>query len=113
MKPQKNTCENCGKDYYSICNGRNKFCSNKCKSAYRRKIGVDNIEKKCIKCGEKFEVYKYSKRKQKNPNISLHQYYSCVKSANCLWLVNGTSQRHHSFANITLCFGIRHSDTRG
>jgi hypothetical protein len=64
MKPQKITCENCGKDYYSICNGRNKFCSNKCKSAYRRKIGVDNIEKKCIKCGEKFEVNKYSKREQ-------------------------------------------------
>ena len=53
-----NYCENCGKDYYSICNGRNKLCSNKCKSAYRRKIGVDNIEKKCIKCGGKFEVNK-------------------------------------------------------
>ena len=73
MKPQKNTCENCGKDYYSIYNGRNKFCSNKCKSAYRRKLGVDNIEKNCIKCGKKFEVNKYSKREQ---------CYNCYPSRN-------------------------------
>ena len=39
----------------------------------RRKLGVDNIEKNCIKCGKKFEVNKYSKREQ---------CYNCYPSRN-------------------------------
>lgn len=38
----------------------NKFCSNNCKSQYRRNSGVDNITKKCEICGEGFETNKYS-----------------------------------------------------
>lgn len=57
------TCINCGKKYSSICNGENKFCSNACKSSYRRKSGVDNIEEECVICGKKFTKNKYSKTK--------------------------------------------------
>ncbi len=57
------TCLNCGVKYESVNNGTNKFCSNNCKSAYRRKLGVDNVERKCQICGDTFIVNKYAKRK--------------------------------------------------
>lgn len=57
-------CLNCNSKYKTKNHGNNKFCSNKCKSAYRRKLGVDNIERECIICGNKFETNKYSKTKR-------------------------------------------------
>lgn len=54
-------CTYCGKEYRAKNNGQNKFCSNNCKSAYRRKLGIDNIERLCSECGEPFTVNKYSK----------------------------------------------------
>lgn len=61
---QKFICVNCGKEYETLSNGVNKFCSNNCRSAYRRKSGVDDIERKCIKCGRSFKVNKYCKTKK-------------------------------------------------
>lgn len=57
------TCINCGAKYVAIYNGHNKFCSCKCKTAYRKKSGVDNILRKCEYCGREFKVNKYAKRK--------------------------------------------------
>lgn len=54
-------CEYCGNKYKTIKCANNKFCSNKCKSANRRKLGLDNIKKECIICGTEFETSKYSK----------------------------------------------------
>lgn len=51
-------CLNCGKVYYSE---KGTFCSNACKSAYRRKTGVDNETRKCVYCGKEFTVNKYKK----------------------------------------------------
>ena len=56
------TCLNCGKKFMHVRNANNKFCGNNCKSAYRRKLGVDNIERECIICGNKFTINKYHKR---------------------------------------------------
>ena len=57
---QKHRCLNCNKEYEST--GINsKFCSNVCKSQYRRKTGLDNIEKICDNCGKKYISNKYSK----------------------------------------------------
>ena len=56
-------CKNCGKEFISLPNGLNTFCSNNCKSAYRRKSGIDNINKICVKCGKEYIDNKYSKRK--------------------------------------------------
>lgn len=56
-------CENCGKKFTAIDKGINKFCSNACKSSYRRKIGADNIEVECVICGKKYTKNKYSKGK--------------------------------------------------
>ena len=42
-------CEFCGKKYVAEIKKENRFCSNNCKSAWRRKAGLDNIEKICLK----------------------------------------------------------------
>lgn len=56
-------CEYCNKTFIAINNGQNKFCSNKCKSAWRRQQGLDNVERICKKCGKKFISNKYKKAK--------------------------------------------------
>lgn len=57
------TCSNCGKPIMVTgYNRENNFCSNNCKSAFRRKSGVDNEERKCIICGASFTVSKYSRQ---------------------------------------------------
>lgn len=53
-------CENCKEDFKPK-NYTSKFCSNKCKSSFRRKSGVDDIIKKCVVCEKEFKVNKYSK----------------------------------------------------
>lgn len=52
-------CSNCGKVYVGKSNGKNTFCSNACKSAFRRKSGVDNITKICPICQKEFVTSKY------------------------------------------------------
>lgn len=54
-------CTNCGKVYVGEKNGENTFCSNACKSAFRRRSGKDNVERKCIVCGNLFMANKYKK----------------------------------------------------
>ena len=58
----KKTCEYCGSEYETkgVNRSRSKFCSNNCKSAYRRASGVDKIEKVCVFCGNTFKTDKYS-----------------------------------------------------
>ena len=52
-------CDNCGKVFVGPDNSLTRFCSNACKSAYRRKTGKDLIEKECVICGNKFKTNKY------------------------------------------------------
>lgn len=54
-------CTNCGKTYVGEISGENTFCSNACKSAYRRKSGKNNEERICVVCGNKFITDKYKK----------------------------------------------------
>lgn len=56
-------CEYCGKKFTAIEQGKNRFCSNKCKSAWRRKSGVDDEIRICCFCGRPFETNKYEKTK--------------------------------------------------
>lgn len=53
-------CEYCGKEFETQRTGNNRFCSNNCRSAYRRKSGVDNETRKCVCCGKEFTANKYS-----------------------------------------------------
>ncbi len=61
IKPIEYTCENCDKTFEALPNGVTRFCTNKCKSAYRRKSGVDNVDRICISCGSIFTINKYTK----------------------------------------------------
>lgn len=63
LKEKMYVCLNCDTHFYKKPYGTNKFCSNKCKSSYRRKLGIDNVEKICENCGGVFIDNKYNKRK--------------------------------------------------
>lgn len=60
---EKFICENCGNEYEAYRNKANRFCSNKCKSAWRRKNNIDNEERYCSICGTIYQCNKYSLRK--------------------------------------------------
>jgi hypothetical protein len=58
------TCTCCGKQFQSRSvygSGINTFCSNNCKSAWRRRHGIDNVTRQCPVCGKSFAANKYSK----------------------------------------------------
>lgn len=57
-------CIVCGDEFNtSGCKTDAKYCSNACKSQYRRDSGVDNVSRTCISCGDEFTTNKYSKAK--------------------------------------------------
>ena len=72
-KPKmKKICVFCGSEFIGYSNSN--YCSNKCKSAQRRKSGKDKITVKCIICGNDFSTNKYRPAK------------TCSKScANIMW----------------------------
>lgn len=51
-------CINCGKEYVGEKHGKTNYCSNACKSAYRRKIGLDLVPAICACCGKYFQTNK-------------------------------------------------------
>lgn len=51
-------CEVCGKEYIKKTT-RQRFCSNTCKSQYRRNNKLDQIEKTCEFCQQKFYTNKF------------------------------------------------------
>lgn len=56
-------CQVCSKNYETSKRSTTKFCSNACKSSYRRRSRVDEVLRKCKKCGKEFGVNKYAKQK--------------------------------------------------
>jgi hypothetical protein len=59
--PIKYICQCCSKEYESVKRSRALFCSNACKSQWRRDQGIDDIEKECPICNIKFTSNKYAK----------------------------------------------------
>ena len=55
------TCEYCGTLFKGTKTQR--FCSNKCKAAWRRRSGKDDIQRTCELCGKIFATSKYEKVK--------------------------------------------------
>lgn len=53
----KIVCDQCGIEYYAE---KGRFCSNACKSKWRRNNGLDNVMRKCVVCGSEFVTNKYS-----------------------------------------------------
>ena len=56
-------CDQCGTKYETRNRSHARFCSNKCKSAWRRGAGLDNEDRICVSCGDKFTTNKYGKIK--------------------------------------------------
>lgn len=52
-------CAYCGKVYVGQPRANAQYCGNNCKSAARRKSGVDNIERTCPVCGAVYLTDKY------------------------------------------------------
>lgn len=60
---RKLECKQCKSEYETTKRSQSYFCSNKCKSAWRRKAGLDNIVKKCLICDKEFIIHKYKQTK--------------------------------------------------
>lgn len=61
VEPRQFFCEQCGKEFWTKPFGTARFCSNACKSAFRRASGVDDETRVCKECGKEFRVNKYRK----------------------------------------------------
>lgn len=61
----KKICEECGGEYEVNNSHANtsRFCSNKCKSRWRRQSGLDDVERVCEHCGKVFKTNKYKPTK--------------------------------------------------
>ena len=58
--PVEKNCSFCGGVFLANHSGhRDKFCSNPCKSAHRRRAGTDNEERCCPQCNGIFSTNKY------------------------------------------------------
>ena len=55
-------CLQCGKEYQSV-QIESKFCCNACKSKWRRVNHLDDEERCCVICGNKYKTNKYNKVK--------------------------------------------------
>lgn len=73
-------CLHCGVKYKTTKKD-SKFCSNKCKSAFRRKNGLDDVVKKCERCGKEFKSNKYSKTKFCSKSCSRKNYWENLKDS--------------------------------
>ena len=52
-------CDVCSKEFENLKHTR--FCSNSCKSQWRRNSGIDNIIKTCKVCNNQYEANKYAR----------------------------------------------------
>ena len=63
-EPIEYICTQCGKAFLSMHRyypDDNRFCSNNCKAAFRRKNRTDDVDRVCAYCGKTFRVNRYSK----------------------------------------------------
>lgn len=82
-KMVEHECEVCGKRFVSTPFA--KFCSNGCKSAHRRKTGVDDEIRRCVVCGGEYKANRYSKSKtcSRECRSRIRQYTIRAKEGAC------------------------------
>lgn len=70
-------CISCGNPFETsvLMQNKSKFCSNACKSKYRRDMKLDHVEKKCERCGNSFWSNKYDE--QRFCSITCKNQYVC------------------------------------
>lgn len=71
-------CQQCNEKYKSklIAEGRTRFCSNGCKSKWRRIAGLDDILIGCENCGTEFKKNKYAKTRFCGKSCMKLKYWS-------------------------------------
>lgn len=75
--PSAKPCEACSKVFLPRSLGkRDRFCSNACKSAWRRKSGVDNEQRTCLQCSKTFSANKYSDTKTCSRSCAMRARYA-------------------------------------
>lgn len=57
--PKSAVCTHCGTEYTGFPKSGNGFCSNNCKSAFRRDSRVDDEVRVCPMCKEEFRINRY------------------------------------------------------
>ena len=67
-QPQTFICKICGKDFLAVKSEKNYFCSEKCRSADKRKRRQE--ERICIICGQKFSTVKSNKTQTCSPKCA-------------------------------------------
>jgi len=55
-------CEQCGADFAAPDRGINRFCSNRCKTKWRKEAGLDDEVRQCVECKAEFTTNKYSRK---------------------------------------------------
>jgi len=70
IQPSAHICEQCGGTYETQPKAGNRFCSNKCRSAWRRAAGLDNETRQCAVCQNPFECNHYAKVKTCSPKCA-------------------------------------------
>lgn len=75
LEDREYTCTQCGAVYKASPFGVKKFCSNKCKSKWRREQGIDDEVRKCEYCNGHFTVNKYSKKRFCSRSCSKKRYW--------------------------------------
>lgn len=59
---ESRVCDQCGATFDSMTHRKSdRFCSNNCKSKWRRESGIDNESRECLVCKKQFVINKYSK----------------------------------------------------
>ena len=62
-EPQVHTCAWCGDEYQTLKLHDALFCSNNCKSSWRRASGIDNEQRVCPWCDTEFTTNRYSPKR--------------------------------------------------
>ena len=58
-KPVKMECDECHRKFTSTVPWKTRFCSGKCKAAWRRHSGCDDVKKRCLHCRKSFVRNRY------------------------------------------------------
>lgn len=62
--PHLRACGQCGAEYESTAtHGNERFCSNACRSKWRRAAGLDDEDRTCLACGATFRANRYGKQR--------------------------------------------------
>lgn len=81
-QPKAAVCECCGADYETLkLDESTRFCSNACKSKWRRQEGLDDIDHVCECCGATFIANRYARRRYCSRSCSVR--HAARRSCSC------------------------------